>query len=356
MPISIRRWSSRSRNGFPRRAAALALGLALLAGARPGAGADSAVVVLYDRFGGSPAPQADIRLDQFESHLAAAARDGVNVMSIPEIVEAIRAGRDLPDRTIGISIDGARLPVHAEAWPRLRAAGLPFTLFVATDPVDAGAPDHMSWDQIRELAQGGAAIGAQTASAMHMPGADAAFVRESIARARRSLEREIGRAPTLFAYPYGEMSLAVRAAVIEQGFAAAFGRHSGVLYAGEDFHFLPRFAMTGSFGDVDRFRLAASALALRVKDVLPTDRLLEEADNPPVYGFTVVGEAVWRIDALACYASALGRARIEKLGAARVEIRLPAPFPRGQGRINCTLPEGDGRWRWYGTQFYVPGR
>ena len=27
---------------------------------------------------------------------------------------------------------------------------------------------------------------------------------------------------------------------------------------------------------------------------------------------------------------------------------------RKRGRINCTLPGPNKRWRWFGTQFYIP--
>src|SRR3546814_10142798 len=48
-----------------------------------------------------------------------------------------------------------------------------------------------------------------------------------IAHAGGRLRAELGRAPALFAYPYGEISLALRQAVIDAGFAGAFGQHSG---------------------------------------------------------------------------------------------------------------------------------
>ena len=46
--------------------------------------------------------------------------------------------------------------------------------------------------------------------------------------------------------------------------------------------------------------------------------------------------------------------KIERLDARRIEVRIPAPFPPGRARLNCTLPAGGDRWRWYGTQFFVP--
>ncbi len=325
-------------------------GLAVASGAEA---ANSAVVMVYHRFGEDATPSTNIRLDQFEAHLAEIAQRGLNVLPIPEILASLRNGGELPERTIGLSIDDAYLSVHTEAWPRLRKAGLPFTLFVATDSVDGGVPGYMSWDQIRDLAENGVTIGSQTASRPHMPLVSRDRNVRDIVKSNRRFEEELGRKPRLFVFPYGEMSLEAREVVVEHGFTASFGQHSGVLHPGSRFHFLPRFTMNEVYGDIARFRMAANALPLQVKDVIPLDPLFDARTNPPNYGFTVFGEALKRLGTLACYASGQGKARIERLGVARIEIRLDKPLAPGRARINCTMPAREGRWRWYGTQFYV---
>lgn len=319
--------------------------------AAPGGPPPSAVVVMYHRFGERAPSSTNIRIEQFEAHLAELAEGGYAVRSLDDIVTRLKAGRSLPDRTVGISIDDGFLSVHREAWPRLKRAGLPFTLFVATDAIDHGGKDYMSWDRIRELARAGVIIGSQTASHPHMPRLTPDEVRRELAKSTARFEKELGFRPHLFAYPYGEASRAVMAAVREFGFAAAFGQHSGVLHERSDFDYLPRFAMNEDYGSRRRFRLAASALPLFATEVTPTDPTL--GPNPPAFGFTV-GKGVRRFGALACYSSAHGKVAVQRLGARRVEVRLPGAFGPGRSRINCTLPTRSGRWRWFGMQFYVP--
>ena len=108
-----------------------------------------------------------------------------------------------------------------------------------------------------------------------------------------------------------------------------------------------------NFGGKSRFRLAINALPIKVGEVSPQDPLLGPETNPPILGFTVLGEAAKRLSQLACYASDQGIARLERLGS-RVEVRLDAALPPGRTRINCTMLTRSGRWRWYGLQFYVP--
>jgi len=326
-------------------------------GTMPAAAAEpSAVVIMYHRFGESRYPSTNIRLEQFEAHLAEIASGGYTVRPLPEIVAAVRAGRMLPPRTIAITIDDAFLSVWQEAWPRLRRAGLPFTLFVATQSIDRATPGYMGWDQIRELAQAGVTIGSQTVSHPHMPllsdERNAAELRDSNAR----FEEKLGKRPTLIAYPYGEYSLAVRRVTEQAGFAAGFGQHSGVLHQGADFYYLPRFAMNESYGDLKRFRMATNALPLPASDITPADPFLKQGANPPLFGFTVSRDVVKRLSLLACYASGQGKVRIERLGDTRIEVRMNQPFAAGRTRVNCTLPAGQGRWRWFSRQFLVPRR
>lgn len=313
----------------------------------------SAVIVMYHRFGESVHPSTNIRLDQFEAHLAELAKPKYTVLPIPEIVARLRARQPLPARTVGISIDDAFMSVYAEAFPRLRKAGLPFTLFVATDPVDRRIGGYMSWDQIRELKKAGATIGSQTHTHLHMASSSAERNNADLRKSNERFKAELGEVPTIIAYPYGEFSLAVGTAAKEAGLTIGFGQHSGVLHPDADMMYLPRFAMNENFGGESRFRLAVNALPLIVSDVTPADPLLSRDNNPPILGFTVNGPATERLSRLACYASGQGKARLERLGS-RVEVRLENAFPSGRARINCTMPTRDGRWHWYGLQFYVP--
>ncbi len=336
--------------------ALLAAGLALTAaGQAPALAAASesgAVIFMYHRFGEDDIPTTNIPLGQFTAHLAELTSGKYNVMALPDIIAAFRAQTPLPDRTVAITIDDAYSSVYHEGWPRLREAGLPFTLFVATDPVDNGVPGYMSWDQIRELQRAGVAIANHTTSHLHMPAASPERNAAAVLRANRRLQQELGVAPDLFAYPYGEYSRAIVDEIRRAGFDAAFGQHSGVAHAAHDLFTLPRFALTASYGSLARLKLAASALPLPVEDVTPRDPMLRQ--NPPPIGFTVA-PGIERLGGLACYASNESvAAHIERLGLHRFEVRLSKAFRPGRGRLNCTLAAGNGRWRWFGIQFYIP--
>jgi len=310
-----------------------------------------AVVLMYHRFGEADFPSTNIRLAQFEAHIAELKSGGYTVRPLSEIVAAFRNNRPLADRTIAITIDDAYASVYRQAWPRLKAAGLPFTVFVSTDqPGRQG--NYMSWDQIRELAADGVEIGHHGAAHGHMAKSSRLKVRTDLARATARFVEKLGTAPKIFAYPYGEASLAVKKQIVDSGLIAAFGQHSGVAVNGGDLYYLPRFAINEAYGGLDRFRLAVNALAIPVADIAPADMKL--GTNPPAYGFTVT-DRIPGIGKLSCFASHLPtQVRIERLGLQRFEVRFDQPFPPGRARINCTMRTKEGRWRWLGRQFFVP--
>ncbi len=352
----LRETSTGASGGTVRRCLAIILLAAAGWAAGPPSGAlaeNSAVVLMYHRFGEGKYPSTNITIEQFEAHIKELKSGAYTVLPVPRIIEALRRGTPLPDRTVGLTVDDAYLSVYTEAWPRLKAAGFPFTLFVATDPLDRKQPDFMTWDNLRELAEAGVTIGHQSASHLHMAKSSAERNSRDIARADARFRENLGMRPKVFAYPYGETSLVVQGLVRGAGFTAAFGQHSGAISGTDDFYYLPRFAMNEKYGDLARFRLVANTLALSVTDMVPADPLITEL-NPPAIGFTVIGN-VKGLERLTCFASHVGRAKVERLGASRIEVRVGKPFPKGRTRLNCTLPAKDGRWRWLGRQYYVPG-
>lgn len=311
---------------------------------------DAAVILLYHRFDDDRVAALNTTTEQLGAHVSDLKGGGFKVMALPDILAAMRSGQPLPDKTVAITIDDGAASVYSRAWPLLRQAGLTATVFVATDEIDRGGPDVMNWAQLRDLAAAGITIGSQGAARLHMAKAAPDLIAADLARANARFERELGRTPTVFAWPWGEASAAAMAVVRQAGFVAALGQHSGAVWAKADPFFLPRFAQTAAFGEAERFRLAVRSLPLPAIDITPSDPAI--GANPPAFGFTLA-EDVPGIAGLSCFASHEGQVRIERLGP-RVEVRMAKPIPAGRGRLNCTLPTLEGRWRWFGWQFAAP--
>ena len=62
--------------------------------------------------------------EQFDAHLEVLADGNYHVWPLDKIVNQLRQGHNIPDKTIAITIDDAYLSVFTEARPRLNAHGL----------------------------------------------------------------------------------------------------------------------------------------------------------------------------------------------------------------------------------------
>ncbi|MBT6566809.1 MAG: polysaccharide deacetylase family protein [Candidatus Puniceispirillum sp.] len=319
-------------------------------GAGAAMAADHASILMYHRFGETKYPTTNIRLEQFDAHLERLQNGDFTVWPLPRIVEYLQSGQPLPDRTVAITIDDAYQSVYQEAWPRLQALDMPFTLFVATQPIDANRYGYMTWDQIRELQSAGVTIGSQTRTHPHMHQISIERSKNEIAESNARFIAELGLRPALFAYPYGEYDMQVIQAVMDAGFIAAFGQNSGIAHGYNGFYELPRFAMNEQYGTLSRLDLAINGLPLKVDQITPEDVILDQ--NPPIYGFTLAPD-MDKPKQLRCFNSIYGKLDVTIMGP-RAEIRLPGPLNGKRARINCTMPGYDGRWRWFGRQFLNP--
>ena len=324
--------------------------------------ADGAVAIMYHRFGESSYPSTNITIAQFEAHIEILKRGTYKVIPATELAAALKEGRTLPDNAVVITVDDAYLSVYTEAWPRLKKANLPFTIFVGAGSVGQRGGRYMNWDQIRELRDGGVYIGNHSNTHTHMAHADAAVNLAEINQAKQRLAKELGESSDsnggqrIFAYPYGETSRAVRKVVVAAGFDIAFGQHSGAISQMSDHYNLPRFSLNEQYGDKSRFTRIIGALPLPVHDITPIDYLIGKGvgANPPAFGFTL-DSSLTNVDALKCFHSPFGPVPVSKLGTHRVEIRFPKAFKPGRARINCTMPGPNRRTRWFGSQFLVIG-
>lgn len=71
------------------------------------------------------------------------------IVSVEQVLEAVRGGRPLPPRALLITFDDAYRDFAAHAWPVMKELGLPVTLFVPTAYPDA-AERAFWWDRLHQ--------------------------------------------------------------------------------------------------------------------------------------------------------------------------------------------------------------
>jgi biofilm PGA synthesis lipoprotein PgaB len=315
------------------------------------------VVLQYHHVSASTPASTSISPERFRQHMQWLADNDFSVVALPEAVRTVRAGESLPDRTVAITFDDGYINNYDEAFPVLRERGWPFTIFVNSDPVDAGRKAWVSWDQIREMADSGANILNHTKThaflIRRLDGeSEAAWlqrIEEEIEVAEARILEETGQTEKILGYPYGESDLAVRALVDRLGYIA-FGQQSGPVGAGSDFTDLPRFPLSGPYSAMDSYQTKMRSLPMPVVAIEPQSRsgdgVLFFDETRPTLEFGIALEG--RLPPLNCFASGQGAIPVIGKAVGSYSVTAPEPLPVGRSRYNCTLASGiGGRYYWY---------
>ncbi|HEX8973255.1 polysaccharide deacetylase family protein [Oryzihumus sp.] len=164
-----------------------------------------------------------------DEHLSALAGAGLRGVSLTDLLEQARLGRDV-SRLVALTFDDAFADFTDHALPLLGRHRAQATLYVPTAHVgqDAGwlgtrqgRLPLMDWPELRAAGASGVEIGSHGHWHREL---DVLPAREVLAEARLSrtlLEDELGTAPQSLAYPFGYTTRAVRRAVHDAGFASA---------------------------------------------------------------------------------------------------------------------------------------
>jgi peptidoglycan/xylan/chitin deacetylase (PgdA/CDA1 family) len=127
----------------------------------------------------------------------------------------------------------------ASVFPELERLGVPVQVFVCTGYARDGGPltipelagddprqlATMTWDELREHAERGVAIGSHGISHAHLTQLSDEEVRRELEGSKREIEDELGRRCQEFAYPYGEHDARLRTLVRGAGYERAYGLH-----------------------------------------------------------------------------------------------------------------------------------
>lgn len=326
--------------------------------------ASAAVVLLYHHVSDTTPKSTSISPAAFEAQMDYLEKNNFSVVPLLELTEKLRKGEPLPDKTVAISFDDSYVSVYESAFPRLQKRGWPFTFFVNTDAVGTGKV-FVTWDQLREMAQAGATIANHSSSHTHLPRRNsdesAAQWRERIAQeinnAQQKIKTEIGSAPMILAYPFGEYDVEVQRIAKKLGYIA-FGQQSGALYSDGDLQAVPRFPFGGSFSDLDDFILKVNSKPMPVSKLefyserkKKTESLIARAGEKPFLVLTLSDESL--LKKVNCFASGQGAIATEIIDN-KIWVQPNKSLNAGRNRYNCTAYTGEkGRFYWYTQQWLV---
>jgi len=150
--------------------------------------------------------------DAFARHVEWLASGVVPVLPLAELAGAA------PDRdAVAVTFDDGFVNFAERAWPLLRDAQLPVTLFVATMCVggtnawggieERGIPTLplLAWDALRELAGEGLALGSHSRTHARLTDVSDERLRDELVGSAEDIETRTGARPAAVCYPYGDL-------------------------------------------------------------------------------------------------------------------------------------------------------
>ena len=307
---------------------------------------------MYHRFDENKYPSTNIKIADFKEHINLIKSNNFIFVNPKNFEEKLRNEKD--KKKILITIDDAFLSFYKNAWPILRDNKIPFILFVNTREV--GSFNYMNWQQIKEISKEDFVyIGNHSHSHEYLVDEKPETIIDDVSKAILILEKKIGYKSDFFSYPFGEYSTEFKKIIKNKGFKYAFGQHSGVADDTKNFLELPRFPINEKYGTIKRFQTILNTIPFKFKKITPEERYIRNESNPPNVEIEFLGENK-NIKLINCYSNEENKWRKSKIKFVetnKIQIILSGKFTTERGRINCSLRENSGLWRWLGIQFVI---
>ena len=313
------------------------------------------ISIMYHRFNESKFPSTNIQLDIFKEQLKIIENEGIEFVHPKNFNKSLSENKK--NRKILLTIDDGLLSFYKNAWPILKEKNIPFILFVNTREV--GSFNYMDWSQILELHNSeNVEIGNHSHSHEYLVDESNEIIKNDIIKSIKIFEQKLGQNSKFFSYPFGEYSLEFQKIIKDLGFKYAFGQHSGVIDETKDLFGLPRFPINEKYGEIKRFKTLMKTLPLKYKNISPNNRYLLQVNNPPKVKIEFFND-IKNLSQIACFSNEGNKWRNSKISFTKdeiLEINIEEKFVGERGRINCSLKEKDGYWRWLGIQYVVSDR
>ena len=307
---------------------------------------------MYHRFEENKYPSTNIRIDDFKSHLEMIKKNNIKFINPSNFEEELINNKK--ERKLMLTIDDGYQSFYENAWPILKDSRIPFILFVSTREV--GNKGYMNWEQIREIDKYDfVEIGNHSHTHEYLIDFTDNDIKKDLTNSINIFKKELGKNSEFFSYPFGEYSTSLKNIVINLGFKYAFGQHSGVVDQTKNLYEMPRFPINEKYGETERFKTILKTLPFPFKSIKPENRYISEKNNPPKVSIQFY-DNLDNLNNINCFSNEEDKWRNSKIkfeDKNNLNINLVGKFITERGRINCSLREKNGFYRWLGIQFVV---
>ena len=307
---------------------------------------------MYHRFEENKYPSTNIKINDFIEHIKIIEESGIRFINPKNFEDELKKNKN--QRKILLTIDDGFLSFYENAWPILKKKQIPFILFISTREI--GAYNYMNWDQIKEISKENfVEIGNHSHTHEYLVDESKELITKDIEKSISIFKKNLGVNSNFFSYPFGEYSNEFKKIIKNFNFKYAFGQHSGVIDETKDFYELPRYPINEKYGEIKRFKSITKTLPFKYKEIYPKEKYLSKDKNPPNVKI-VFYENIKNLKSVGCYSNEGNKWRqsdIKFENSNTLIINIAEKFVGERGRINCSLRDPSGLWRWLGIQFVI---
>ena len=307
---------------------------------------------MYHRFEENKYPSTNIKIKDFKRHLDLIEQNDFNFISHKEFVDAINS-KNL-DRKILLTIDDGFKSFYENAWPILKQRKIPFIIFINTETI--GSNGYMDWSEIKEISSFEFVhIGNHSHTHDYLVDKSDKEIEDDLKTSINIFKEKLNHETKFFAYPFGEYKNSYIEIVKNLGFEYGFGQHSGVMDKTKSKYELPRFPINEKYGEEKRFKTLLNTIPFPYLKILPEEKYLKPKNNPPNVKiiFYENGPNLKNVNCFSNEEDKWRNSKINLISKNEMEILLDGKFVTERGRINCSLRENTGEWRWLGIQFVI---
>jgi len=310
------------------------------------------ISIMYHRFEENKYPSTNIKIKDFNEHIRIIEENNISFINPKNFEKELKNNKS--KRKILLTIDDGFLSFYKNAWPILKEKKIPFILFVSTREI--GAYNYMTWNQIKEIQnEDFVEIGNHSHTHEYLVDESNELIKEDISKSISIFNKNLGKNSKFFSYPFGEYSNDFKKIINDFGFKYAFGQHSGVIDETKDFYELPRYPINEKYGEIKRFKSLTKTLPFKYKKIQPEEKYLSQVNNPPKVKIEFY-DNIKNLKSVGCYSNEGNKWRqsdIKFENSNTLLINIAEKFVGERGRINCSLRDPSGFWRWLGIQFVI---
>ncbi len=185
-------------------------------------------ILCYHKFGSDDTSSMTTPSHVFEQQMKYLKDNGYRVISARQLVDFLEYRRQIPKKSVLITVDDGYKSVYEVAWPILKKYDFTATLFVYTDYVGL-SKKAITWDELGELKDNGFTIGSHSVAHSDLTKKNQDETQEEfqnrlekeIFLSKEIIDTKLGQDTLFFSFPYGRYNADLMKMVKSAGYKIA---------------------------------------------------------------------------------------------------------------------------------------